>query len=152
MKINYLCLITLIIIVFTSCKNSDRINSADIEKVLVTEKLPFEGNWTRNFELAKDSVLHVYYSVWTDSIQYEIQGPLSVKYMMYKDTFISKDNRWIGRLNKVPFVIFLKNISPDSITLYKKEVKNNSEALQMHFPSKKDRSHFSSWNTYYLKK
>jgi len=141
-----------ITLVNVNCKNNKTASQVKAEASISSDKIPFEGIWKRSFELAKDSVQQVFYRVWTDSIQYEMQGPLPIKYTIYKDTFISKENKWIGKLNKVPYVVFVKNITTDSVTLFKKQVENKAEAIQMNFPSENDSSHFSSWNTYYLKK
>ncbi len=150
MKNIYLWVLAIILVSTIAC-NSSKEKTRINEKLVISANLPFEGIWSRSFELGKDSIAHVYYRVWKDSIQYEMQGPLKVKYIMHKDTFISNDNRWVGKLNDVSYVIFLKNITKDSIVLFKKEVKNKSEAIQMNFPSKEEKSHFSSWNTYYKK-
>lgn len=152
MRRSYLWIIAIFIISFTACKNADKIEVKEKEDLVITNKLPFEGIWTRSFELAKDSIQQVFYRVWTDSIQYEMQGSLPIKYTMYKDTFISKENKWIGKLKEVPYVLFVKINSKDSITLFKKQAMNNSEALQMKTPHDSVSSHYSSWNTYYLKK
>ncbi len=135
---NHLLIISLLI--FISCTNT-----AKQEEPM---KIPFLGTWTRSFELAKDSTQHVYYTIWADSIQYEMQGPLPVKYVMQKDSFVVEDNRWVGKLNDVPYVIFIKNASPDSITLFKKQVTDMEEALSMQVPSDTVSSHFASWNVY----
>ncbi len=102
--------------------------------------------------MAKDSIQFVYYRVWEDSIQYEMEGSLNLNYTIKKDTFLTKDNRWIGNLHGNPYVIFVKNVTPDSISIFKQEIKNMEEALKMPFPSDTAMSRFSPWNVYYLKK
>jgi len=51
--------------------------------------LPFEGNWTRTFQLGEgsDSLQYVYYNIYTDSIQYLMKGPLPLNYILVRDTF-----------------------------------------------------------------
>lgn len=131
----------------TACNNSKK-----AEPIFKTNNtIPFIGNWGRSFELGVDSTQLVFYRVWEDSIQYEMKGPLNLNYTLKKDTFIANDNRWLGNLHGNPYVIFVKNVTSDSIAIFKKEVKNKEEALTMLFPSDTAMSRFSPWNVYYLK-
>jgi len=143
----YVLLVILSIIGITACENSKK-----TEVTLKTDNtIPFEGTWGRSFELGVDSTQLVFYRIWEDSIQYEMKGPLNLNYTIQKDTFIAKDNRWIGNLHGNPYVIFVKNVTSDSIAIFKKEIKNKEEALKMSFPSDTAMSRFSPWNVYYLK-
>jgi len=100
----------------------------------------------------KDSVQLVFYRIWDDSIQYEMKGPLKLNYTLQKDTFIAKDNRWVGKLYEQDYVVFVKNITSDSIAIFKKKTKSIEESMSMLFPSDNAMSKFSPWNVYYLKK
>lgn len=144
---NYLLIVILSFIGITACENSKKTET----KLKKENTISFIGNWGRSFELGKDSTQLVFYRVWEDSIQYEMKGPLNLNYTLQKDTFIVKDNRWIGSLNDNPYVIFVKNVTSDSIAIFKKEIKNRDEALSMPFPSDTAMSRFSPWNVYYLK-
>ncbi len=138
---NYFTAILFLMIVLASCTHDTK----QVESI----KVPFLGEWTRSFDLAPDSIQHVYYRIWQDSIQYEMKGPLPVKYTLTKDSLVENKNKWIGKLNDVTYVIFAKNIGEDSISLFKKQVKDISEALHIKIPSDTVSSHFSSWHVYY---
>ena len=138
------------VLVLVSCEKKARKN---IEKLVLETSvdIPFAGNWVRSFEMGNGVSAKVTYSVWNDSIHYDMNGPMRMQYTIKKDTFVSKDNKWIGKKDGVPFVIFIKNASKDSISLLKMKVESKSKALEMKFPSDTARSKFSSWNTYYKK-
>ena len=144
----HVLLVILLIIGISACENSKKSEST----LKVDNAISFKGTWTRSFELAKDTIQLVYYRIWEDSIQYEMKGPLNLNYTIQKDTFIAKDNRWIGNLHGNPYVLFVKNVTTDSIAIFKKEIKNKEEGLTMSFPSDTAMSRFSPWNVYYLKK
>ena len=143
----YLLILILSIIGITACENSKKTETT-LKK---DNTVPFIGNWGRSFELGKDSTQLVFYRVWEDSIEYEMKGPLNLNYTLQKDTFIVKDNRWIGKLHEENYVVFVKNITSDSIALFKKKTENKAEALSIPFPSDTATSRFSPWNVYYLK-
>jgi hypothetical protein len=113
--------------------------------------MPFEGNWERTFLLGVDSLQYVYYNIYSDSIEYIMEGPLPLNYMMKVDTFISEDNRIVTTLNDVHYVMFIKNFSADSLSLFKEQMDSRAEALARPFPADTVSGHFSSWYTYYKK-
>ncbi len=115
--------------------------------------IPFAGEWTRDFQIGQgpDSTAHISYRFAADSIQYEMAGLMSIKYTITVDTFIEKDNRWLGMLNDVPYVIFVQPVSKDSINLFKKKVKNLASGLSMEVPGADARSRFTSWNIFVKK-
>ena len=133
--------------VITSCDNTSK-EEAKTEGVLT---MPFEGNWERTFQLGIDSLQYVYYNIYSDSIDYIMEGPLPLNYTMAVDTFIIDDNRIVTTLNDVHYVIFIKNFSSDSLSLFKQQMENRDEALARVFPSDTVTGHFSSWYTYYRK-
>jgi len=116
-----------------------------------TPALPFEGNWTRSFQLGEgaDSLQYVYYNIYTDSIQYIMKGPLPLNYNLIRDTFLLKENRWVGKLNDVYFAIFVKAINADTIALFKQQFPTREEALNRPYPADTVSGHFSSWYNYY---
>jgi len=132
----------LFLLIFLSCSDST------VNQKIHDSNIPFLGNWTRSFELGKDSIQHASYRIFKDSIEYEMFGTMAVKYVIKKDTFIAKDNRWIGKMHDNVYVIFIKNNNEKTITLLKKQVKDKNEALYMQMPSDTARSHFTSWNIY----
>ena len=137
----------LILSLTTSCKNNKNEKITEKESVKSTD-LPFLGSWTRSFEMGNGVKANVTYTIYNDSIQYEMLGPMTMKYTLVKDAFVEKENRWVGKGNKSPYAIFFKNISKESITVLKMKVENKEKGLEMAFPSDSARSKFSSWNTY----
>lgn len=142
--------LVLILTVTISCKKKDIINNvASPEKQIVkVTEMPFQGTWSRSFAMGKGVDANVTYTIFQDSIQYLMKGPMNMKYTLLKDVFSAKDNRWIGKRNEMPYVIFFKNISKDSITILKMKVESKEKAMKMAFPSDTARSKFSSWNTF----
>ena len=128
-------------------------NKIDNDAELITDSLamPFEGNWERTFQLGVDSLQYVYYNIYHDSIEYIMEGPLPLNYMMEVDTFVSEDNRVIAKLNDVHYVIFIKNFNSDSLSLFKEKMENRNEALSRPYPADTVSGHFSSWYIYYRK-
>jgi len=149
MKNKQIWIVLLVVLVnLTACKNQDKSKTLGKEVHLTSTTIPFEGVWTREFQIGTDSIQKVIYKIYQDSIQYEMAGPMSIKYTMLKDTFLLKNNRWIGRLHDNTYVVFIKNNTKKSISLLKKQVKNREIALSMAFPSDTARSRFSSWNIF----
>lgn len=144
----YLLIVTMIVMGFTACENSKKTETT----LKTNNEISFEGVWSRSFDLGNDSIQDVFYRIWKDSIQYEMKGPLNLNYTLQKDTFLAKDNRWIGKLYEQDYVVFVKNVTSDSIAIFKKKIKSSAEGLSMPFPSDTAMSRFSPWNTYYLKK
>ena len=74
---NYLLIITLLLIGLSACTNTEK-NTDEAENTAVetTESItmPHGGSWTRNFEIGKDSTQYVYYTIWEDSIKYEMRA------------------------------------------------------------------------------
>jgi len=145
---NFVFVIMILFIGITACDNSNKSKKTSKND----SEISFIGTWTRSFEMGKDSLQFVYYRIWEDSIHYEMKGPLNLNYTIQKDTFLANENRWVGNLEGNPYVIFLKNISTDSITLFKENVKTQEEALKMPIPADTAKSRFSTWDVFYLKK
>lgn len=139
--------LVLILTITISCKNEKKDSKPKTETIKST-KIPFAGTWSRSFEMGKGVSANVTYNIYNDSIQYKMEGPMNMSYTLTKDSFITKDNRWIGKGNGSPYAIFFKNISKDSITVLKMKIENKEKGLKMPFPSDSARSKFSSWNTY----
>ncbi len=137
-------LLILIGLVITSCKKSEKVNTVEKQTV----KIPFEGTWTRSFKMGENVEADVTYVISSDSIRYEMNGPMQMKYTIKKDTFLVKENKWIGSKDGTPYVIFVKNNTNEAITLLKMKLKTKAEGVSMAFPSDSARSKFSSWNTY----
>lgn len=146
MKKNLLFL-AIISLVIVSCTKSEKIKKSKEIKEEIT-KIPFKGTWARNFKMGKGVEAKVTYTIFEDRIQYEMNGPMQMKYSIKKDTFLVKENKWIGTKSGTPYVIFIKNNTKEAITLLKMKLKTKEEGMTMPFPSDTARSKFSSWNTY----
>jgi hypothetical protein len=145
---NLIIVIAFLSMAITGC------NTADKEELKTNAQLSmaFEGNWERTFQLGVDSLQYVYYNIYSDSIEYIMEGPLPLNYTMMVDTFVSEDNRIVTTLKDVHYVMFIKNFSVDSLSLFKEQMDSRAEALARPFPAHTVSGHFSSWYTYYSKK
>lgn len=130
----------------SGCDNTNKEEAKTDAELL----MPFEGNWERTFQHGVDSLQYVYFNTYSDSIEYIMEGPLPLNYMM--DTFISEDNRILTTLNDVHYVTFIKNFNPDSLSLFKQQMEDRNAALTRPIPSDTVSGHFSSWYTYYCNK
>ena len=134
-----------VFITFSACDNASKEETKGVEVLT----MPFEGNWQRTFQLGVDSLQYVYYNIYSDSIEYIMEGPLPLNYMMEVDTFVAEDNRIITKLKDVHYVMFIKNFSADSLSLFKEQMDDRNAALSRPFPADTVSGHFSSWYTYY---
>ena len=144
---NFIIVIIFLSMVITGCNNTSKQDAKTVDVLT----MPFEGNWQRTFQLGVDSLQYVYYNIYSDSIEYIMEGPLPLNYMMEVDTFIAADNRIIAQLKDVHYVIFIKNFNADSLSLFKQQMETIDEALARPFPADTVSGHFSSWYTYYRK-
>jgi len=144
-------LVLLSLLTFNSEFYNEEINDMPTSKIKMSslnDSIPFQGIWTRKFSMGEGKEQQVFYTVNTKEIEYKMAGAVPMAYTIKMDTFIAKDNRWIGKKGEIPYVVFAKNITSDSISLYKQKVKNLEEALALPFPSDTTRSQFTSWNVY----
>jgi hypothetical protein len=102
------------------------------------DAIPFEGIWTREFEAGTGSGFWhtVTYNVYQDSIRYTLTGPVgNSDYTMHRDTLILEDNRYIGHtINNVHYLVFTKEITTDSIKIYKEIVPTIEIGLTLQIP------------------
>ena len=154
MKIKFIYSISLAVLSLVACNEkaakdkSDVIDMLEVDDSKAIDRVSFEGIWTRKFSMGEGKEQQVFYTVNTKEIEYKMAGAVPMTYTIKMDTFIAKDNRWIGKKGEIPYVVFAKNITSDSISLYKQKVKNLEEALALPFPSDTTRSQFTSWNVY----
>jgi len=147
-------LIVTIALFLSSCsyKNSKE----DIEKhkkEFIYDAFPYQGEYSWSFQLmgSTQESIHTFFA---DSILYEMKGKIhSTDYPMKKLSFNSKQNKWIGEsTDKKVYVLFFKNKTDSTLTIYKRLCKTNGlkEALQFTKP-KEDATEDHGWNTYTLK-
>ena len=144
---NSIFLLLIVGLIITSCNKK-----TSKKEITLDDKLSIEGVWSRSFAMGKDATAKVTYSIFKDSIVYEMAGPMKLNYTIIKDSSHNDDDRWIGNSGETQYVIFIKELSDKNITLLKKKVKSAEEAIKMKFPSDTARSQFSSWNTFLKKK
>ncbi len=149
MYLKKIILLLTIFLIFTSCKKTTSPkNTVNINTEKPIDKVAFDGVWSRNFSMGNAVSATVTYEVFKDSIQYNMVGPMALKYAIIKDNSNTKKDRWIGNKGATPYVIFIKDLSSKSVTLLKMKTKSIEEAINMKFPSDSARSKFSSWNVY----
>lgn len=137
--------ILLFIVVFLACSNDDMPNREPMK-----EKIPFTGLWKREFQAGEGNTHKVFYHIYEDSIRYKLLGPVgNANYVMLRDTFLLKDNRFIGHTpSEQYFLIFVKEHKGDSISLYKKKVESVQKGLAENLPESNDTSNHG-WNIYH---
>ena len=145
---NFIIVITFLSMVITGCDNTSKQDAKTVDVLI----MPFAGNWQRTFQLGVDSLQYVYYNIYSDSIEYIMEGPLPLNYMMEVDSFVAADNRIITKLKDVHYVIFIKDFNADSLSLFKEQMDDRNAALARPFPADTVTGHFSSWYTYYPNK
>lgn len=148
---------TLIILILLSCKketpNTDttleQSTQDDIQKP-EKKNIPFVGVWQRQFEVGVGNTHNVNYLIYQDSIRYTLSGPIgNANYVILRDTFILTNNRFIGHTtDNNYYLIFVKNINNDSLTLYKQEITDFSEGMSVDAPSDTTSANHG-WNTYF---
>lgn len=142
---NNLLFLIPIFLFFLSCDKEEEIIVIEEEKV----SIPFEGIWTRQFEAGPGNLHDVKYSIYQDSIRYLLSGPIgNANYLMHRDTFLLEDNRYIGHTPESKYyLIFVKNISSDSITIYKQTLESIEEGLTTEIPPANTTANHG-WNTF----
>ena len=111
--------------------------------------ISFTGQWTRQFSVA--GLLHnVSYTIHQDSIRYKLSGGIgNANYLILKDTFLLKDQRYIGHTpDGQHYLIFVKNHNADSLILYKQKVSTISEGLKLGIPPDHTTANHG-WNVFY---
>lgn len=112
--------------------------------------IPFTGNWSRQFEAGPGNLHAAVYYVYNDSIRYTLTGPVGqADYVIHRDTFLLDSNQFIGHTPDSTFyLIYVKNVSNDSITLYKQTVTDVTEGLGIAIPPDGTGQNYG-WNTYH---
>ena len=133
---------------FISCKKEEKV----IEPKVTTTKaeIPFTGNWSRQFQAGPGNLQTAKYLIYQDSIRYILTGAIGQSnYVLMRDKFILEDNRFIGHnINTNSYyLIFVKNVTNDSISLYKQIITTVSEGLNVSVPSDTTTQNYG-WNTF----
>lgn len=130
-----------------SCKKEEIITVEP--EPMVKAEIPFTGKWTRTFDVGPDNLHTAQYFIYQDSIRYTLVGSVgNADYLMERDTFILEEQRFIGHTNSNQYyVLFAKDLSADSIMIYKVFVSNFSAAMSFAVPSDTSTQNYG-WNTF----
>ncbi|MEC3906168.1 HmuY family protein [Tamlana sp. 2201CG12-4] len=139
--IKLLTLLT-IFIGFMSCDNDD-------SPIPGNDTILFEGSFSRDFEV-QSMTQRATYTISQSKINYDLAGGVAqTNYDTAKEYFSTDDMRWVGyRESKTTYyVIFFKNITENTISLYKKEVKSLEAGKSEPVPDANNTENHG-WNTY----
>lgn len=126
----------------------------------VNAKLPVNGTFAWEFSIPTvgDQVSEMTFT--EDSIVYNMAGPAyTTSYVMMKESYREQNDqrRWIGTgkggsINKdgVYFVMFFKDITDNTVTIYKRECSGKAEAENFSYPAA-DAITDHGWNVYHKK-
>lgn len=119
-------------------------------------KIPFTGTYVWHFEIPDKGVQTSSYTFYPYSIQYQMEGPaFNTAYTQVLVSYDPASNRCIttGRGGTKPkdsiyFVMFFKDITDSSVTIYKHECGNGrAEAEEFEFPPANATADHG-WNVY----
>jgi hypothetical protein len=145
---NLIVLISIGLITISSCKKDEIQSPSPIPKA----SIPFTGIWERSFNAGPGNPHIATYSIYQDSIRYVLDGSIGqANYVLQRDTFILNENRFIGHTDaNLYYLIFVKNITSDSLSLYKQLVTSVNNGMHMNIPSDTTTQNHG-WSTYYKK-
>lgn len=141
-------LFTTLALLFTNCQKDDD-DAIDQPTNTTPAEIMFTGDWTREFEAGPGNLHTVKYSIYQDSIRYTLSGPIgSADYVILRDTFLLENNRFVGHTSAdLHYLIFVKELGFDSISIYKQEIIDVSTALTIDVPHDTTVVNHG-WNTY----
>ncbi len=120
---------------------------------LKNDKFNYTGTylWKFNIMGTEQTSSHTFFA---DSIQYEMKGEVyTVNYTMNKISYDKLQGKWIGETDdKTVYVLFLKDKTDSTVTLYKHKCASNGlqEAIAFDIPAD-DVTDDHGWNIYTLK-
>ncbi len=147
-KIRSTAILLSIIFVTNSCKK-DEIELITELHTNTKQEIPFTETWQRQFEAIGN--LHTSnYLIYQDSIRYTLTGAIGqANYLIQRDTFLLVNNRFIGHTDaNQHYLIFVKDVTTDSIILYKQKVIDVAEGMTIIVPEHTTTANYG-WNTFY---
>lgn len=116
------------------------------------EEPKLNGHWARQFEVGAKQLHTAEYFIYQDSIRYTLNGPIGkANYLIKRDTFLLETNQFIGHTEENQYyLLFLKNITKDSISIYMQKTNNVVDALQITIPNDTITQNHG-WNTFHKK-
>lgn len=146
-------------IVFASCSKDD--SAPKQQQETPAAQFPLSGHYIWTFEIPSMGTQNSHFVFYKDSIGYTMDGPVfSTDYIMVQKSYTEKNDekRWIGvgkggsiPKDNVYFVLFIKDITDSTATIYKHEcTKGKEEAENFAYP-RPDETADHGWNVYYKK-
>ncbi|PIE50287.1 MAG: hypothetical protein CSA38_03555 [Flavobacteriales bacterium] len=140
-----------ILFMVSSCREESPVVKKADDTDFGTGEIFFAGKWARDFDAGGQQQTAEYY-IYQDSIKYNLFGAvIDLNYVIEKDTFLMEKKQFVGHSydGTKYFSLFFKNITDDSLTIYKKiDFQNLEEAMEMEIPAPDDTENHG-WNTFY---
>lgn len=142
--------IFLAILILTSCahKNSKEETNKYVDQ-LKTDVFEYSGKYVWSFDLMGEQIST--HKLYLDSITYTMEGKVySTNYIMKKLSYEKDKGKWIGEdENGIVYVLFFKEKTDSTLTIYKHKCKKNGleEALNFGVPAP-DATDDHGWNVY----
>lgn len=142
--------IFLAILILTSCaqKNSKEETNKYADQ-LKTDVFEYSGKYVWSFDLMGEQIST--HTLYPDSITYTMEGKVySTNYTMKKLSYEKDKGKWIGEdENGIVYVLFFKEKTDSTLTIYKHKCKKNGleEALNFGVPAP-DATDDHGWNVY----
>ena len=116
---------------------------------LPNDPFPLLGTYTWTFQLPGYGTQVSTNIFSADSVEYDMAGEAySVHYRLYKEIYNAEEGRWIGKTgNDIYYVMFFKDQSDTSVTIYKRKCANREEAYAFPVPAP-DTEEDHGWNVY----
>jgi len=142
--------LSLLSLLLFSCKKETVVKEKTPEVEVSETAIPFKGAWSRDFEAGTAGLHTVRYLISQDEIEYKLTGSIGqADYKIIRDTFLLENNRFIGhRPDNIYYLIFVKDVSEDSISIYKQLISNFNEGMNVAVPSDTSTQNHG-WSTYF---
>ena len=116
---------------------------------LQNDPFPLLGTYTWTFQLPGYGTQVSTNIFSADSVEYDMAGEAySVHYRIYREIYNAEEGRWVGKTgNDIYFVMFFKDQTDTSVTIYKRKCKNREEAYTFPIPAP-DAKEDHGWNVY----
>lgn len=146
--------ILLLILITFSCKKE---NNHQEEITQVDNITMPSGHYVWEFKISAVGKQESHLILYKDSISYVMTGPAySTNYIMIKESY--QNGRWIGvgKGGSIPkddvyFVMFFKDATDNTVTVYKHECKNGKEEAESFPYPAPDATEDHGWNVYHKK-
>lgn len=141
-----------------ACEKENNNTEKNDDNRVEDTKVPLSGHYVWKFEIPGIGEQESHLTFYTDSVQYIMIGPAyTTNYMMIQESYSENTNekRWIGvgkggsiPKNGVYFVMFFKDITENSVKIYKRECIGGKEEAESFAYPEADVSTDHGWNEY----